>query len=53
MNLVGAAEMADLDGVVEEGAIAFQLNIELSEAIRQAAAGPGDSAQTNPPVAGL
>jgi len=35
-----AAEMADLDGVVEEGAVAFQLNIELSEATRQAATGP-------------
>jgi heme oxygenase (biliverdin-producing, ferredoxin) len=42
-----AAEMADLDSVVEEGVVAFQLNIELSEAIRQAVAGPGNSAKTS------
>jgi len=43
-----AAEMTDLNGVVEEGAIAFQLNIELSEAARQAAAGSDDCAKKAP-----
>jgi len=43
-----AAEMADLNGVVEEGAIAFQFNIELSEAARQAAAGPNNFANDEP-----
>jgi heme oxygenase (biliverdin-producing, ferredoxin) len=32
-----AAEMPDLDGVIEEGAVAFQLNIEVSEAVHEAA----------------
>jgi heme oxygenase (biliverdin-producing, ferredoxin) len=32
-----AAEMADLNSVVEEGAVAFELNIELSEAAQKAA----------------
>jgi len=30
-----AAEMVDLDGVIEEAALAFELNIELSEAVQK------------------
>jgi heme oxygenase (biliverdin-producing, ferredoxin) len=40
-----AAAIADLNSVVEEAAVAFQLNIELSEAARQAAAGPDAAAR--------
>ena len=32
-----AAEMADLSSVIEEGAVAFRLNIELSKAVQKAA----------------
>ena len=42
-----AAAMADVSSVIEEGAVAFQLNIELSEAAQKAAAGPDNCARTS------